>query len=223
MSEIKVISCDVHGTLILPEPSVGEIYASYARPYYPKVNSQALDDAFIPAFQRVRKSWPIDYGANQDDAQLFWTGVIRACFFDAQGIIIEDALAAELFHGFGKGAHWRILSAVQDCLDYVATSEVPLCICSNFDQRVRGILEDLNLAKHVDHWFISAELGLVKPDPQLMHKIAEHYQCEPHEILHIGNHLREDGEFCQKSGAQFYYVDERANKPMLLSTLQSFF
>lgn len=222
MTEIKVISCDVHGTLVLPTPSVGAIYGSYARAHHYTVDAADLEAAFLPAFKQVRNRWSVAYGGNQADAHDFWVAVIQETFQAAASFVPSLDCCEDIFQGFGRGAHWRVLHDVVPVLDFLSNQDLPICICSNFDARVRRILSDHELDQYVDSWFISAEIGLAKPDSQFMQHIADHYDCLPQHILHIGNHLKEDAEMCQASGAQFFHVDERQGRPLQLEQVKSF-
>lgn len=220
MSSIQVVTCDVHGTLILPYPSVGAIYATYARGYGYIAEADQLDAAFLPAFKEIRARSLLAYGANQEDARVFWVSVIKACFNKAHGYEPSDQCCRALFYGFAEGEQWRILDNVVAVLNAIKRLHVPLVICSNFDERVRSILSDLELDSYVDDWFISAEMGLAKPDPAIMHAIAKQFGCACDQILHIGNHLREDGQLCAATGAHFLHVDQRQDKPLRVHDFQ---
>ena len=221
MTAIQVISCDVHGTLVLPTPSVGAIYGSYAQAHHYQADPADLEAAFLPAFKQVRDAWGVAYGAHQQDAHDFWLQVIKETFQAACSFQPSQDCCEDIFHGFGRGVHWRVLHDVVPVLDYLQQQQYSLCICSNFDARARGILKDHQLDQYFDEWFISAELGLAKPDAQFMQCIADHYDCAPQQIMHIGNHLQEDAEMCQASGAQFFHVDERQGRPLQLDLIKT--
>ena len=222
MTAIKIISCDVHGTLVLPTPSVGAIYASYAQAHHYEADAADLEAAFLPAFKRVRDRWGVAYGGTQNDAHDFWVSVIKETFQTACSYQLSPACCEEIFQGFGRGVHWRVLHDVVPVLQYLNEQGLPLCICSNFDDRARVILKDHQLDHYFDDWFISAEIGIAKPDPEFMQCIADHYKCTTQEIVHIGNHLTEDAEMCRASGAQFFHVDERQGRPLQLEQIKMF-
>ncbi len=223
MPKIQVVSCDVHGTLILPQPSVGEIYASYAQGHGYQVEAAAIGAQFKPGFMKARRECQLAYGKTQADARHFWHQVIRYTFLLAHNLQVSEAFCDDLFYGFGKGEHWYVLDNVHEMLAFVQSQKIPLVVCSNFDERVRGILADLKLDVYFERMFISAEMGMAKPDTRIMETICETMKCSAAEVLHIGNHKREDGEFCTESGAHWFQVDEQGRVPMNLEKFKSMF
>lgn len=223
MSGIRAISCDVHGTLILPQPSIAAIYADYARRAgYHNVDAVRINAVFKSAFFAARAESALAYGRNQEDARTFWYAVVRHCFQQACDIAVDDTLCADLFSAFGRGQHWRVLPHTLPMLDYLRSLKLPLFVCSNFDSRVHGILRDLGLADYFDRSFISAEIGMAKPDPRIMQALAAAAGCDSTQIIHIGDHEHEDGDMCRDSGAHWFAVDgDTVHLPALDQFLQS--
>lgn len=63
-----------------------------------------------------------------------------------------------------------------------------LGVVSNNSTKIRNILQEFNLTPYFAVVTISAEVGLEKPDPRIMHHTCEAIQVKPTECLYIGDH-----------------------------------
>jgi putative hydrolase of the HAD superfamily len=196
----QAVTLDVHGTLILPDPSIGQLYAELGRRHGLDHESGRLQAAFVPAFRAVAARWDIPYGRDEADARRFWDAVIDGTFGGGP----TPALRAALFEHFARGSTWRVLPGVREAVTLLRARGLPLYACSNFDGRVHRILDEIGL--HLDHIFTSAEVGAAKPDPRMLLLAAERAGCRPQDLLHIGDHEREDGGACSACGATWFPV-----------------
>ena len=48
-----------------------------------------------------------------------------------------------------------------------------LAVISNFDKRLRRVLEDLGIAGRFERIFISSEIGCEKPDPEIFRRVLD--------------------------------------------------
>jgi len=211
---VRAVSFDVHGTLVLPHPSVGELYAEVAADHGVTREAAELDVAFLPAFKAVRAQWDIPYGRDEPDARRFWYAVIQGTF---GGEIAED-LQSALFERFGEGRSWRVLPGARESIAMIRDAGIPVVGCSNFDARVRRILDESDLA--LDRVFTSAEVGAAKPDPSMLHLAADFADCTTGELVHVGDHPHEDGDCAAACGATWLPVErERGIDPDRLRRL----
>lgn len=68
-----------------------------------------------------------------------------------------------------------------------------IAIVSNFDYRLRGILEAFGITDLVDCVIASGEVGVQKPDSAIFRLLFEHFQnVNPTLYLHIGDNYRKD-------------------------------
>ena len=200
------MSFDVHGTLILPQPGIGAIYAEVGQSFGLPHSAQALGDAFGPAFRSVYKDWEIPYGSDESDARTFWSRVIHETFITVDPTSkIPSAVCFTLFDRFGEGRSWRVLPGAREALALAEARQIPSVVCSNFDMRVNRILSDLRLGPFTDI-LTSALVGAAKPDPELILMASTVMDCEPFQILHIGDNEREDGGACRAAPCAWMHV-----------------
>jgi len=198
---IAAVTWDAVGTLVVPHPSVGAIYAELAQRHGISADAGELAARFPEAFRAVRDAWPVPYGRDEKDALRFWAQVIEGTF--AESLPFE--LICDLFDAFARAARWRVLPGVAEALALIHARGLPQAVVSNYDGRLLRLIGELRLGPFVAV-VTSASVGQAKPDPGPLFAAARQLQVPPQAILHIGDHPREDGEMCRASGARFLQV-----------------
>lgn len=206
---IRAVSFDFHGTLALPHPSPGAVYAAVAQAHGLEVSASCLDQHFSAAFRAVRADRQPAYGADESDAREFWFAVIRRCFADCLGpdqSAVNEVVCMALFSAFGQARHWRLLPEAAAAVAWCETQGLPVAICSNFDARLNALVRGLELTP-VAQVLPSSLTGLPKPDPELLLLASSMLVIEPEELLHVGDHVQEDGGAAQAAGCPWLQVD----------------
>jgi putative hydrolase of the HAD superfamily len=75
-----------------------------------------------------------------------------------------------------------------------------LAVISNFDGRLRMILEHLGISQLFSHVFLSSELGADKPDPEIFRRALRLSDARPDETLHVGDDPVRDWEAARSAG-----------------------
>jgi len=160
MPVIRAVTLDVAGTLIVPFPSVGAVYAEVANACGFDADAVQLENDFPTAFAHVRSQWAMPYGINDEDARRFWFAVIDATF--SQPLPYE--IGCELYDTFATARRWRVLPHVREALAAITAAKLPMAVVSNFDGRLVPLLNELQLGPLVAI-ITSAAVGRAKPDP----------------------------------------------------------
>src|SRR5207248_1962029 len=84
------------------------------------------------------------------------------------------------------------------------TAHYTLGIISNFDRRLRRVLEQLALAPLFRHVVISSEVGADKPDPWIFERALALAGAQPHEALHVGDEPGADWEGAGRAGLHVF-------------------
>ncbi len=66
---------------------------------------------------------------------------------------------------------------------------------SNWDERLRPLLEALDLARHFSVVVVSCEVVYTKPDREIFLRAAAELGCDPGSVLHVGDREREDAGY----------------------------
>jgi putative hydrolase of the HAD superfamily len=103
----------------------------------------------------------------------------------------EDAWFEELYLHFSQPGVWVLYDDVGRCLDRLA-KRFRLAVISNFDRRLRRILEDLAVASRFERLFISSEIGCEKPNPAIFQQALDVMEVQADWCLHVGDDPERD-------------------------------
>ena len=91
---------------------------------------------------------------------------------------------------------------------------VSLCVGSNFDGRLRGVVQGLpELAAWVDSLVISSEVGYRKPHPSFFRAACDHLGLPPERVLCVGDDLENDVRGAIRAGLSGLLLDRGAERP----------
>ena len=211
LSGIRAVTFDVGGTLIKPWPSVGQIYAEVAARHGVLVASEDLDRQFALAWAAKK-----EFGYSVSD----WSKLVQQTFAGLVSTPPSASLFDALYSHFATAAPWRIIDDVAPCLRELKRRGLKLGIISNWDDRLRPLLRELQLDSYFDSIVISGEAGLQKPDPRIFQAAAAQLNTPPEAILHIGDSASEDVAGARAAGLQALLLT-RGKTLAFLSSLQS--
>ncbi len=186
-ADIKAITFDVGGTLIEPWPSVGHVYAEVA---------EAHGHAFPPEElnRRFRAAW--NAKQNFRHSRSDWAALVQATF----GTVQSDKFFAELYDRFASAKVWRVFDDVRPTLLRLKAQGMKLGIISNWDERLRPLLDQLELTPFFDAIVISSEVGHCKPAPQIFREALRLLNLPADQALHVGDSNDEDVDGARQSG-----------------------
>jgi putative hydrolase of the HAD superfamily len=211
-SVIKAVFSDAVGTLFYLNGSVGEHYALVGRGVGLNLDARALDVAFSTAWNNMPRRDPID-GPREEDDKGWWRELVELIFRDVAPNIREldrDNFFEVAYEHFAEAGVWQLYPEVPEVLESLY-SRVTLAVVSNFDGRLRMILEQLGISKFFSHVFVSSELGVDKPDPQIFRRALRFVSVRPEEVLHAGDDPQRDWQAAQDAGLQVFRLDRRTN------------
>jgi putative hydrolase of the HAD superfamily len=119
------------------------------------------------------------------------------------GAFDRRAYFAELYDEFTRPGVWEVFPDVRAVLTRLARS-YELGIISNFDRRLRCILDDIALTPLFRHVVISSEVGADKPDPFIFEHALALAGAQPHEALHVGDEPAADWEGAARAGLHVF-------------------
>ncbi len=111
---------------------------------------------------------------------------------------------------FAEPGVWELYPEVTDVLGALH-GRFELSVVSNFDGRLRMILEHLGVSKYFRHIFLSSELGADKPDPLIFRLATKLSGFSPNNILHVGDDPERDWQAAAKAGLRVFELDRRKN------------
>jgi len=207
LSNIKVISFDVTGTLIEPSPSIGAIYGEVLRDFSIEIPDEELDLRFMAAFHQVRKNPRKEI--TQESEMNFWQQVITRVLQKEVGSSTFEQIFEALWHTFADGNRWKTKPRLLRILKHLRSHHYQLIVVSNWDERLYNIFKSLQLTELFGAIHISAEAGRQKPDPTWFEAIAKDSGLEAHNFLHIGDSISEDFKAPREAGWHSLLLQKR--------------
>lgn len=205
MSRPRVIFFDAVGTLFGVRGSVGAIYGELASQFGVNVNPEVLNLAFFQSFRAATPmAFPGVSAADIPEREYAWWWAIAAETFQQAGVLNRftdfSAFFSRLYDHFATADPWFIYPDTVATLTHWQTQGVELGILSNFDSRIHGVLDVLELSKFFTSVTISTEVGAAKPSPEVFEAALSKHQCPASAAWHIGDSLREDYEGAKTAG-----------------------
>ena len=202
-SSIRLVTFDVGGTLIHPDPSVGTVYAEVLSRRGFACAAEEVDRAFEASWEVAARQIPPfseRYSRTAHGERGYWRDLLRDTVSRLGGGEPPAGAADELFERFARADTWRIYPDVMPTLEELCGRRVPMAVVSNWDSRLPGLLRDLGLRRYFGPLLVSALEACEKPDSRIFHRAAERAGVLPREVLHVGDRDREDLEGALQAG-----------------------
>jgi putative hydrolase of the HAD superfamily len=209
---IKAIFFDAVGTLFHLTKSVGEHYAFVGNDVGLKLDPQALDRAFFAAWKKMPPRAAID-GPRENDDKDWWRDLVDLVLNDVApslAALDRDNFFEIAYEHFAEAGVWEAYPEVVEVLEQLQP-QFQLAVVSNFDGRLRMILEHLGISRFFKHVFVSSEIGADKPDPEIFRRALKFIGCEPNEVLHAGDDPKRDWQAASAAGLSIFQLDRPKN------------
>jgi putative hydrolase of the HAD superfamily len=209
---IEGIVFDAVGTLIKPDPSVAAAYTAAARRQGVELSLEEVRARFQVHFQsdEVHGEQGV-LSTDEATERRRWRQIVA-------GVLPEladpDRAFDELWDHFSSPASWRCFPDVAPTLKALKQMGVSLCVGSNFDGRLRGVVQGLpELVPWLDSLVISSEVGYRKPHPQFFQAACDHLGLPPARVLCVGDDVRNDVLGAIRAGLCGLLLDRGAERP----------
>lgn len=103
----------------------------------------------------------------------------------------EEPLTSALYSSITQA--WFPYEDALPVLDALREQEITTAIVSNIAMDLHAIMDQMGIANCVDHVFTSAELGYVKPSPEIFLAVSEAIGIGPEDLLMVGDNALDDG------------------------------
>ncbi|MDE1171358.1 MAG: HAD-IA family hydrolase [Verrucomicrobium sp.] len=206
MTKPSVYFFDAAGTLLHPARPVGETYAAIARAHGAELDPARLQEGFRAAFRKLGPRAAGTVPENGDD-RAWWRQVVRLSVEGQPAPAAFEPWFEELYTHFSQPEVWRLFPDVAPTLEALQGSGARLAVLSNWDARLRPVLEGLGLGRFFERLFISAEMGCAKPDPLIFRKALAAMDCAPEEAAMVGDEAAHDDVPARAQGLRAYLLD----------------
>ena len=209
---IKAIFFDAVGTLFYLTKTVGDHYALVGEEVGLSLDAQKLDRAFFAAWKQMPPRAAID-GPRENDDKDWWRELVDLIFKDIAPSISEldrDNFFEIAYEHFAEAGVWELYPEVVEVLESLQP-RFQLAVVSNFDGRLRMILEHLGISKFFSHVFVSSEIGADKPDPEIFRRALKFIDLKPAQVMHVGDDAVRDWQTASAAGLSIFRLDRSKN------------
>ena len=209
---IRAILFDAVGTLFFLTKTVGDHYAYVGREVGLDLDAQQLEEAFYAAWQQIPRRLAID-GPRENDDKGWWRELVGRVFDQVAPSLSEldrDNFFEIAYEHFAEAGVWKLYPEVLDVVAQLR-ERFQLAVISNFDGRLRFILQNLGISKYFAHVFISSELGADKPDPEIFRRALKLIHMDANEVLHVGDDPERDWKASAAAGLLVFRLDRPRN------------
>ncbi|MFL6529527.1 MAG: HAD-IA family hydrolase [Chthoniobacterales bacterium] len=205
VATLKLILFDGAGTLFHLPRGVGYHYALVGQRVGLSLDAQALDEAFAQAWNampaRATTGEP-----REDDDKGWWRELVERVFdrvAPQTKDLDRDNFFEVAYEHFAEANVWELYPEALDVLKALH-DRYKLMVVSNFDGRLRVVLEQLGVSKFFSAVVISSEVGADKPDPLIFQRAVQLGAASPNESLHVGDDPVKDWQGARAAGLHVF-------------------
>ena len=209
---LKAIFFDAAGTLVRLTNSVGQHYSLVAQKLGLALEPAALDRAFIQIWREMPVR-PATGQPRENDDKGWWRELVERMLDQIPARIApldRDNFFEAAYGHFAEAGVWTLYPEVYGVLEKLSP-RFELAIISNFDGRLRVILEHLGISRFFRHVFISSEIGADKPDPMIYRRALEITRLAPNQVLHVGDDPERDWAAARAAGISVFELTRPRN------------
>ncbi|KAG6694400.1 hypothetical protein I3842_09G046600 [Carya illinoinensis] len=181
----KALLVDAAGTLLVPSQPMAQIYRSIGEKYGVKYSENEI-------LSRYRRAYDQPWGRSRlryvNDGRPFWQYIVSYSTGCSDAQYFE-----ELYNYYTTDKAWHLCDPdAAKVFQALRKAGVKLGVVSNFDTRLRPLLQALNCDNWFDALAVSAEVEAEKPNPTIFLKACDLLGVEPQDAVHVGDDRRND-------------------------------
>ena len=203
---IRGIVFDAVGTLIKPEPSVADAYVAAASRQGVALDREEVKARFHQHFQsdHVHAADGV-LSTNEVTERRRWRMIVAGVLPE---VAEPDRAFDELWDHFGRPDSWRCYPDVVPVLESLEERGIVVCVGSNFDSRLRGVVRGLREFKgRLESLVISSEVGFRKPHPSFFRAACAQLGLAPESVLCVGDDPENDVRGAIRAGLSALLLD----------------
>lgn len=186
----EALLLDVGGTLLRTAEPVGASYRRIAATHGIIRSEAQVQAGFRRAFSRPRSG--LRYVG---DGRPFWREVVEEALGTDEPVIFE-----EIYAWYTRREAWRVDGGLAELAQRWRAAGRPCGLVSNWDLRLRPLLDMLGLLPQFDVVMVSAEVGIEKPAAPIFSAACAALGTAPGATLHVGDDPRSDVAGARSAG-----------------------
>lgn len=216
-SSCRWLAFDAVGTLIYPDPPVGQAYLEAAIRQGSRLTLAEVTARFKQAFRDTERN-DLDSSASDDAAletseeheRTRWRDIVFRAIDD---IPDPERCFADLFDHFARPASWKCFDDTAATLAALRNRGYRLALASNFDGRLHTVSAGIPSLAPIESRVISSEVGYRKPSPRFFEGLLDRLGCRADEVCMIGDDHENDVLGARAAGLPAILIDRRGTDP----------
>lgn len=218
---VRAIFFDAVGTLIHPDPSASSVYVEVGRKFGSQLEPAEVRRRFACAFREQEQAdIATHYRTDEARERKRWQAIVASVLDDVGD---RDACFRTLYDHFASPRAWRVESDAGQVLRALEEKGFLVGIASNFDHRLRDILQGIRELSWIRHLLISSEIGWKKPAPAFYACLCRQIDFPPSRVLFVGDDPVNDFQGASAGGLHALLVDPEHGAPGPRNTLARLF
>lgn len=210
----RVVLFDVGRTLVGPVRSFGDIYSEVLRGRGHDVDSRRCQEGLKRAIDTMDRMIPTGqdrYAFFPGGEAEYWQQVATIAVEYALDRKIETSEAIQILEQlrdtFLERKAWHVYPDVVPTLEALQTAGVGLCVVSNWDSRLRQVLELTELLSYFHEIVASADVGAEKPDAKIFRLALQRLKVDASQAVHVGDRVDLDVRGAEAAGVRGIWLD----------------
>jgi putative hydrolase of the HAD superfamily len=205
---IRAVVFDAVGTLIVPKPSIAEVYGAVGRRYGSRYRPEQLQDRFAAAFALQEA---VDRAAgwvtSEERERNRWRDIVAGVLED---VTDPAACFRDLYEHFAQPASWICVPGIGPLLAELRRLRLRSAIASNFDHRLPPIVHGLPELVEIESVYVSSTIGWRKPARGFFDSVSRGLGIAAGEILFVGDDPANDLHGATQAGMQVILFDRKS-------------
>jgi REG-2-like HAD superfamily hydrolase len=200
-----VLLLDLGDTLVRPDPTWRDVYASV----FPSWGVEAGADAFEVAFAEAWAEWEEEgpFEATEEASFRRLMDLDQRVFARLGHPDLPEAFYRDVEAAFHQRSAWFVYPDVLPALDALRAAGKRLAVVSNWGWSAPELLHLLELASHFEAFAISARVGYQKPHPAIFEHALELLGVRPEQAVHVGDNPAADVAGARRAGVEPVLID----------------
>ncbi len=210
----SVVLLDVGDTMVRPDPSWRDIYATVFAGHSIAATAEQFESAFREAWREWEHEGPFEASEEASFQRLM---ALDRLVFDRLGYPdLPESFFRDVDLAFRRRSAFYVFPDVIPALRAMRAAGLRLAVVSNWGWAAPELLQNLELAQHFEVLSISARVGYQKPHPAIFEHALELLGVDASQAIHVGDDPRADVLGARRAGIEAVLVDRhgRAHPPI---------
>lgn len=209
---LRVIFFDAVDTLMFLPKGAGLHYSEAAARQGWDIPPKVFQPAFFAVYKEM-PARPVTRGPRADDDKGWWRELVMRVLDRCAVPAVQadrDAYFEEVYAAFARPGVWQLFPETKETLEALRP-HFTLGIISNFDGRLRSLLDQFGITEYFQHIIISSEVGADKPDPWIFECALRAAQVAADEVLYVGDDPLRDWQGGEALGLKTFRLERPGN------------